>query len=106
MIQLITSISEEISYYVVDNLTEKVNILLKEMKNNTSYNMFNIIDKNELETTKNHMEKVRIVSLRLDYIAIDYGKNLAFILNVPEFYIYDIAYRRVVESLNSFKSIT
>lgn len=106
MIQLITSISEEISYYVEDNLTEKVNILLKEMKNNNSYNMFNIIDKKELELTNKYMEKVKIVSLHLDYDSIDYVSNLGYIFNVPEFYIYDIAYRKVVESLNCFKLIT
>lgn len=106
MNKLFTSISEEISYYVVDDITEKLNISLQEMKNFDSYNVSTIINKRELEITKNHMKKVRLVSLRLDYISIDYVKDLAYLFKVPEFYIYDIFYRKILESLNGFRSIT
>lgn len=39
-----------------------------------------------------------IISLCLDYSSIDYAKTLAFVLNVPESYIYDITYRRIVKN--------
>lgn len=100
MIQLITTISDEISYYVTEYLTTKLNTLFIEIQRDSSLNLFNTFGINELEKTKIAMINNKIISLCLDYSSIEYAQTLAFALNVPESYIYDVAYRRIVKNEN------
>lgn len=101
MIQLITTISDEISYYVTDEITSKLNTLLYELQINSSLNFFNTFDVKELEKTKKAMkDNIKIVSMRLDYHSIYYAKNISYALNVSENYIYDIVYRRIVKKVD------
>lgn len=96
MIQLITTISDDISYYLTADITVKLNTLLFEIQKNNSLNFFNMINAKELEITKKAMINNEIVCLCLDYSVIDYAKTLAYTLNVPECFIYDIVYRRIL----------
>jgi hypothetical protein len=98
MIQLITTISEDIFPYVNVELTEKVNKFLLELPNMNAVDWFEQIAIENFNNQKIRTESnIKIVKLALDYEAIDYVKTLAYVFEVDVKFIYDWAYRRQIE---------
>ena len=96
MIQIITSVSEELFPYVTFESTAKVNKFLLESQKSNYTNFFNnntiekMITKNLYSLTNN-----KVIKLYLNYESIDYAKTLAYIYKVNVAFIYEWAYRFV-----------